>query len=516
MLEFLRRQMAALLEKRATLAADRDKILEGVEREKRTAMTEDESARYAEIRGAITKLDDEEITPLQKRIAELEADEKREQAANELRAQYGQVQPDGPERRAPSGVTVTSEPLTYEPDSPHSYFQDLALMKVRGDSAAAQRLTRHAQEIGVELPAREKRIRERADRERRGLDEEILTRRQKRAGLESRFIEKRVAPNRQDGQGGYFVPPLWMIDEFIDLPRFGRPFANRVRGMALPAGTDSINVPKVATGTLTGMQTDGQQVTNQDMTDTFVNAPVRTIAGMQDVGMQLLDQSPVNFDEIVFADLIADLNMQLDIQCINGSGTGNQLLGVMNVQGTNTVAALTTDPAKLTDATTPANGVYPNIASGLSQIAKNRKLPADSLFVSSSFWYWALSQQDANGRPVIVPQQVAQNPVASISGGEMVTEGPVGAVIAGAPVVMDSNIPANLGASSNEQRPFAVRASDIFLWEGALRTRVLTEAVSDTLMIRFQIWEYCAFMPHRRPNAISIFNGASYKVQTGF
>lgn len=513
MLEFLRARLKELLEKRAGLKVELDEILKAPSAEKRD-LNASEATAFESKRGEIRAIDDE-TAGLNTRITELEDDEQREQAANGLRAQYGQVAPDGPERRQPSGVSVGSEPLTYEPDAPHSYFQDLALMKIRGDSSAADRLTRHAKEIGVELPARERRIRDHADRERRGLDQEILSTRQRRAGLESRFTEKRVAPNRTDGQGGYFVPPLWMIDEFIDLPRFGRPFANRVRGMTLPSGTDSINVPKIATGTLTGMQTDGQQVTSQDMTDTFVNAPVRTIAGMQDVGMQLLDQSPINFDEIIFADLIADLNMQLDIQCINGSGTGNQLLGVMNVSGTNTVSALTTDPAKLTDASTPANGVYPNLASGLSQIAKNRKLPVDSLMVSSSFWYWALSQQDSTGRPVIAPASVAMNPVATASS-EPISEGPVGAVIAGAPVVMDSNIPATLGASANEQRPFAVRASDLFLWEGALRTRVLQEVVSDTLQIRFQIWEYCAFMPHRRATSISIYNGASYKVQTGF
>lgn len=512
MLEFLRARVKELLEKRSTLTTELDTILEAPGREKRD-LNEAEAAAFTEKRAAIKAIDTE-LEPLKQRIADAEEDEKRTAAADLMRQQYGQVSPDAPGKRSPS-VGVGSEPMTYEPDSPHSYFQDLALMKVRGDSAAADRLTRHAQELEVELPARERRIRERADRERRALDTEILSPRQRRMGLESRFIEKRVTPNRTDGQGGYFVPPLWMIDEFIDLPRFGRPFANRVRNLTLPAGTDSISVPKVATGTLTGTQTDGQQVTSQDMTDTFVNAPVRTIAGMQDVGMQLLDQSPVSFDEIIFADLIADLNMQLDAQGVNGLGTGNQLLGVMNVSGTNTVAALTTDPAKLVDPSTPANGVNPNLAAGNSQIFKNRKLPADSLFVSGSFWYWALAQQDSTGRPVITPMSTAQNPVAA-GGTDPVQEGPTGYILAGAPVYVAGNLPANLGAGANEQRPFSCRASDLFLWEGALRTRVLSEVVSDTLMIRFQIWEYVAFMPHRRPTSISIFNGSSYKVQTGF
>jgi hypothetical protein len=61
------------------------------------------------------------------------------------------------------------------------------------------------------------------------------------------------------------------------------------------------------TGTKVEVQTaDAAAVASQDLTDTSVTAPVRTLAGQQDVSLQLLEQSPVGFDEIVFADLIAD------------------------------------------------------------------------------------------------------------------------------------------------------------------------------------------------------------------
>lgn len=511
-MEFLRARIVELLEKRKTAEAAVDEVLAAPTADNRN-LTADETTRFTERQASVNAIDTE-IEGVQTELTQAEEAEKRSTAAAALSVKYGQVQPDGPEKRKASGVQVVREPLTYEPDSPHSYFLDLARAQFRSDAAATERLHRHGQEMDVELPARAQRRRDQADREMRGLDHDILTPRQRRAGLASGF-ERRVSPNRTDGQGGYFVPPLWMVDGFVDLPRFGRPFANRVRGMTLPGGTDSINVPKVNTGTLTGMQTaDGQAVTSQDLTDTFINAPVRTIAGQQDVAMQLLDQSPISFDEIIFTDLIQDLNMQIDLQTIIGTGLNGQMLGVMNVSGTNTVAALTTDPAKLTDATTPANGVYPNFAAGLSQIAKNRKLPADSIVVSPSFWYWALSQQDANGRPLIVPMQAAQNP-AALTNMEPVVEGPAG-VMLGHAVVLDGNIPTNLGGSTNEQRPFAVRADDMFLWEGSMQTRVLQEVLSGTLQVRFQIWEYAAFMPHRRPTSISIFNGASYKVQTGF
>jgi len=58
-------------------------------------------------------------------------------------------------------------------------------------------------------------------------------------------FEKRVNPNRTDGQGGYFVPPLWLVDEFVAYLRAGRTTANLPMQLDLPTGTDSINLPKV-------------------------------------------------------------------------------------------------------------------------------------------------------------------------------------------------------------------------------------------------------------------------------
>ncbi len=41
--------------------------------------------------------------------------------------------------------------------------------------------------------------------------------------------------------------------------------------------------------------------------------------------MQLLDQSPINFDDVVFRDLTADDNRTLDQQLLTGSGSAGQL-----------------------------------------------------------------------------------------------------------------------------------------------------------------------------------------------
>src|SRR6185312_4184666 len=217
-------------------------------------------------------------------------------------------------------VEVKSEPLTYNKfRSTHeniSYFRDLWLMKQHGDVEATKRLQAHAAEMDVEMPARAQRRARNAEREVRnviGWD------------VASPF-ETRTNPNRTDGTGGYLVPPVWMMDELIPILRAGRTVADQVRGMPLPDGTDSINIPKLSTGTTAAVQTaDAAAVSSTDFTDTSVSAGVKTIAGQQDVSIQLVEQSPLSLDNILFADLVADYNKKLDAQVIGGSNASGQV-----------------------------------------------------------------------------------------------------------------------------------------------------------------------------------------------
>jgi HK97 family phage major capsid protein len=486
MVEFLRQQLEELLTKRAALKVDLDKVLEKPSAEKRD-MTAEEGAAFNEKRDAIKAADDE-IKVVEARISELEEIEERGQRAEEIRQRQG------------GGVTVTREPLTYERGNGASYFLDLANAQFKGDTEARERLQRHGREMDVELPRRDKRREEKAYQEMRGISD-----------LPEQFresaFERRTNPNRTDGQGGYFVPPVWLIDEYIDLPRFGRQAANLCRGFTLPSGTDSINLPKVSTGTATAVQTaDGAAVNSQDITDTFVNAGVKTIAGQQDIAMQLLDQSPISFDEVIFADLIADLNQKLDLQVINGSGSGNQATGILNVSGINAIT--------YTDGAPTLPAMYVPIVKSASQVYKNRKMPAQSVLMIPSLWYWAAAQLDTTNRPLIVPPGIAFNAAGVQSG--LAEEGPVGMLSFGAPVYADGNIPTNLGGGTNESRIITARWSDLFLWEGAMRTRVLSEVLSGTLQIRFQVYEYFAFMGNRRPEAISVVSGTGVIPAAGY
>ena len=232
------------------------------------------------------------------------------------------------------------------------------------------------------------------------------------------------------------------------------------------------------------------------MVTTSVTCPVRTVAGQQDVALQLLEQSPIMFDEVVFTDLTADYNARLDVQALNGSGSSGQIQGILGLSGTNAIT--------YTDASPTVPELFPKGADALSQVATNRLRPADHWVMHPRRWYWMTAALDANSRPLVVP--VANGPYMAQGIAQGVeSEGPVG-IWHGLPVILDPNHPVTLGAGT-EDRIIGSKMSDHILFEGQLRTRALPEVLSGTLTVRLQVYAYVAWTAGRFPAATSIIAG---------
>lgn len=519
-----------LQERRAALHASASEILARAESRENLTNTPEEITSY----DALVK----DIEDVNGQIERREAQAKRESLAAPANAGNGHV---AHEARA----VITSEPTTYGPGTGHSYFLDMARDQLnRGDGdqgvgAARDRLKRHTTEVDRQMPERRAAVERRSakafedafaanPRERRALS------RMEKMGVspfEKRFI------SRTDGQGGYFVPPLWLIDDYIPYLRAGRVFADQWRRFPLPAGTDSINIPRLVLGTATGPQTaDGGPVPGRDATDNFVNALVRTVAGQQDAAIQLLDQSPVAFDQIIFGDLMADLAMQLSGQLIVGSGVNGQLLGLYPTGSLGTSSGFSTSIGYVLNdagaAWTAASGTanfYAGLAKVISNLARNRMRPITGIVTNPAVWYGMASAMDTTLRPLVIPQQQGNNfnQAAGDDDGP-VTEGPVGHVL-GVPWIVDPNIPLTFGGTGATQPSIGVISNgntapvpgsggsagnsnvftpavaavwdDLYLWEGELRSRTLSEVLSGTLQVRFQVYMYAADMPNRFQNS---------------
>ena len=469
--------LETLIEKRSALATEASTILDTASTEARD-LTVEEEARAAAL--------SDEMSSLSKEIELRESIERSRFAAAE----------------AARSVSVKSEPLTYNREKRFSYFKDLATVQAGlvGDvSAAQERLNRHAAEMDVEFSKRDKRRAEKAETEMRGI-----------TGSEVSPFESR-AGNRTDGTGGYFVPPIFLIDDYIQYLRYGRPFTNSLRQVPLPTGTDTINIPKLSTGTLTGIQTaDNAALSNQDIADTQVTASVKTVGGYVDVSLQLLEQSPHQIiDEVILQDLIADYNLQVDSQSLNGTGSSGQILGVLNVSGINTTTYTSGSPTQV--------GMWTPLAQAISQLVQTRKLSTDGVkcWMHPRRWYWMASGLDSSNRPLIVPSTMGQfNPMAE-NVGAPAAEGYVGNLVLGNPVYLDGSIPTNLGAGTNQDDVVFIRGDDTLFFEGELRTDVFREILSSTAGVRFRAYNYIAQLT-RYAQSVSVVSGTGLVAPSGF
>lgn len=443
-----------------TLTAQRKAITDMVAAEAREDLNSDEDTEFRARTEDIAKKQGE-IAAYDERIKELSEEMERSGKLSESAAAV---------RRAQARVTSVKESRAYEKGNGHSYFSDLmrAQRGMDSDGRSAERLRRHAIDVAN-------------DAEYRDLD-------------------------RNDGSGGFFVPPAWMMSQYASLARAGRAYANVVTSQALPPGTDSINIPRVLTGAATAIQPgDNQGVSDVDLTDTSVNAAVRTISGQQDVAIQLLDQSPVNFDEVIFQDLIADYATKLNVQVISGTGAPHQVLGVRATPSIETVTATTAGAGGPSDVAV----VYSKLADAVQRVHTLRFMPPTAIVMHPRRWAFFLAATDSIGRPLVVQAGPGQDAVAT-SGGVLAEQ--VVGQMHGLPVITDPSMP--ITVNTNQDVIHVLRASDLLLYESGVRSRVLPEVGSGTLTVRLQVYGYLAFTAGRYPKSVVEITGSALAAPT--
>jgi Uncharacterized protein, linocin/CFP29 homolog len=437
--------ISAALAERATASATVQRLADLAKNENRK-LSETEQTEFNTAEG--------NVRALSERLTELDAMQKADDAAADMAKRY-----------APKpGEGVTSEPATYRsgPDG-HSYFRDLWNARKTGDREAQARL-------------------ERNDKEQRAL-------------------------TTTDGQIGELVPPKWLVDEYVKLARPGRITADRCPTQPLPAGTDSLSVPKVATGTATAQQTaQNTGVQQTDMTSASISSPVITLAGGQTLSLQLIEQSPLNVDDMVLADLAAAYAVNLNTEVLSGSGVAGHITGLFTLSGTNAVACTTGTP--------DAKTVYSSVAAGISQVHGNRFLPPDAIVMHPRRWNWLLAQSDSAGRPLVVPN--AQAPMNSLAAqGPLASEGYVGTML-GLPVYVDALIPTNVGAGTNQDRIIVARFADLRLYEGNVKAEAFPQTYANQLSVFVRLYNYATFQPARYPKSISVIDGTGLVAPAGF
>lgn len=407
----------------------------------RDALNADEQARSLAI---VTELGQERaaLSAVDAQIAQVEAERDADAADQRAAEQRNPVNP------APAARVVNeANPVYRKGDTEHSYFRDLYESNRGGfeGDAARQRLAQSQERAATTVA----------------------------------------------GAGGELAPPLWLIEDFVEIARAGRVTADQMNLRPLPAGIASVNVPKVTGGTTPAVtQTQNTTITEGSFTTTSVSSGITEISGKQTVSVALLRQSGTPLDDIIISDLATAYAVTLDTQVISGSGANGQLRGLITA-GT-TVTFTTTVPSVVS--VTAANSFYGKLLKGKSTLATNRLLPADKIIMTPARWDWILAATDSSGRPLVVPEGPGFNQAAVT--GEPVAQGFAGRIL-GLPVFVDPNIPQNLGAATNQDVVFVLRTADMWLWESELETASFDATLADQNSILFRVLGFAAFIPDR-------------------
>jgi HK97 family phage major capsid protein len=419
-----------------------------------TQLREERAAVISQMEGIVTAASDEarELTDeeraqfdeLESRVDVLDGDirraEKLEGFAPASEARAAVVTPGG-------DPTVKSEALTYEYRNRNaSFLSDVFRAQMKGDHAARERLDRHMAEVREIKPD----------------------------ALEVR------AQSTTDGAGGEFVPPIWLLDQYEKVARAGRPFADIWSSKPLPLIGDFVDIPTLVTGSTAATQTEGSAVSNTDPTTSSIQSHVYTIAGEITVNRQVLDRGQ-GMDQVYFEDLLGAYAVALDTKLISSNASNEK--GVLNVSGINarTFTAGTATPA----------GLYAAIAGAKSDVDTNLNEAANVVVMHGRRWMWFVGQVDGSNRPLVVPNNNgAMNAAALLEGG---ATGPVGTIFGNVPVVVDNNIPTNLGAGTDEDRIIVATRRVLELREEAApRLEVDPYSAGSNLQTKLRLYSYNA------------------------
>ena len=249
-----------LADKRAEVAAELQTILDAVETEERSALTEEEetlsTSLTEQLHDLSVRMDIQKAADTSRDIAE----------------------------RAASKVTITNEPHEYREDNATttSFYRDLAVSAGTiggGDlNEANERLARHAKNIA-----------------------------ETRAG------------SAATGAGGDFTAPVWLESQYAEALRWASPTWDACQQVTLQTDGNTFTVPRVATGTQTAVQSsENATIANQDIIEDTVTGTVSTVAGFYDVSLKAVERSTNGiFDMVITQDLLAAYKQSKDASILS-------------------------------------------------------------------------------------------------------------------------------------------------------------------------------------------------------
>lgn len=133
-------------------------------------------------------------------------------------------------------------------------------------------------------------------------------------------------------------------------------------------------------------------------------------------------------------------------------------------------------------------------------------MPANLIVMHPRRWAFLLASVDGQSRPLVTPN--AGNGLNTYGNGGNTGAGIVGQLM-GIDVLVDANVPTNLGSGTNEDRIIVCYAPDLCLWEqtGSPMQLRFEQTLGGQLTIKIVAFGYSAFTAGKYPAGISVISG---------
>ena len=209
--------------------------------------------------------------------------------------------------------------------------------------------------------------------------------------------------------GGNLVDDVLLSGSFIDLLRNRLALADA--GMTTLTGINgNISIPKQGSSATAYWVGEGSSPTESQQTIEQINLSPKTCGAFVDYSRKLLLQSSIDVEQMVRDDLARVLALELDRVGLNGSGSSNQPLGIINTTGigTQTITTFGTFAEYIgmeTDVAV-ANADAGSLRYIINASARGALKSTEKASNTGMFVY---ENDEINGYPVTVTNQLANN-----------------------------------------------------------------------------------------------------------
>jgi HK97 family phage major capsid protein len=314
-------------------------------------------------------------------------------------------------------------------------------------------------------------------------------------------VERGQYLERATGTGAFagLTVPQYLTEMFAPAVAARRPFADAMTSLPLPSSGMTVNISRITTASSAALQAnENDAVSETDMDDTLLTENVQTASGQQTVSRQAIDRG-TGIEEVTMRDLQRRFATTLDSTIINQATTG--------------LLAVATD-ITYNDAAPTGADLYPRILQGASasEAALLGQADPDVAVMHSRRWYWMQSQMVSTwpliGQPGIDPRHGGENLAETYGSGFR------GVLPSGMRVIVDNNIPTNIGGT--QDTVVVVPRDESFLWEDPDAPQFIRaeQAKAANLGVLLVLFGYFAYTMRRYANSHQQITGTGLTTPT--